>query len=30
MRLWHVPRNDLPGSRIRWQFTTRDERQAIA
>ena len=30
MQLWHVPRNDLPGSRIRWQFTTRDERQAIA
>lgn len=29
-RLWRVPRNDQPGSRIRWQFATRDEHQAMA
>ena len=29
-RLWQVPRSDLPGSRIRWQFATRDEHQAMA
>ncbi len=29
-RLWRVPRNDLPGSRIRWQFASRDEHQAMA
>ena len=29
-RLWRVPRSDLPGSRIRWQFASRDEHQAMA
>ena len=29
-RLWRVPRNDQPGSRIRWQFASRDEHQAMA
>ena len=29
-RLWRVPRSDLPGSRIRWQFARRDEHQAMA
>ena len=29
-QLWRVPRNDLPGSRIRWQFAHRDEHQAMA
>ena len=29
-RLWRVPRRDLPGSRSRWQFASRDEYQAMA
>ena len=29
-KLWVVPRRDLPGSRRRWQFATRDEHHAMA
>ncbi len=29
-KLWVVPRRDLPGSRQRWQFGTRDEHHAVA
>ena len=29
-RLWHVPRYDLPRSRARWQFASRDEHHAMA
>jgi len=29
-KLWVVPRRDLPGSRLRWQFAVRDEHHASA